>query len=111
MAIPKIQFALNGWESPITLIKITQIIVDYEAVNIEENINFDGVIQPLTDEALKIRPLEERSWEWLMIHTRTSAEIFTNDLIKYNGKEYKVMFEKNYSLNGYYEYHLVKNYE
>ena len=111
MAIPKIQFALNGWESPITLIKITQIIVDYEAVNIEENINFDGVIQLLTDEALKIRPLEERSWEWLMIHTRTNIKIFTGDLIKYNDKNYKVMFEKDYNLNGYYEYHLVKDYD
>jgi hypothetical protein len=111
MPIPKIQVALNGWESPVTLIKVTQSIVDYETVNVEEEISFQGVVQPLTAEALQLKPLETRSWEWLMIHTRTSAEIFTNDLIRYDGKEYKVMFEKNYSLNGYYEYHLVKNYE
>jgi hypothetical protein len=111
MPIPKIQVALNGWESPITLIKVTQSIVDYETVNTEEEISFQGVVQPLTTEALQLKPLETRSWEWLMIHTRTSAEIFTNDLIRYDGKEYKVMFEKNYSLNGYYEYHLVKDYE
>jgi hypothetical protein len=111
MPIPKIQVALNGWESSITLIKVTQSIVDYETVNTEEEISFQGVVQPLTAEALQLKPLETRSWEWLMIHTRTSAEIFTNDLIRYDGKEYKVMFEKNYSLNGYYEYHLVKDYE
>jgi len=111
MSIPKIQFALNCWESPITMIKITQAIVDYQTVNTEEAITFKGVIQPLTAEALKVRPLEERSWEWLMIHTRTSVELATGDLIEYNGKKFKVMFEKDYSLNGYYEYHLVKNYE
>lgn len=111
MSIPKIQFALDCWESPITLIKTTSSIVDYEKVENREEIVFKGVIQPLTAEALKLKPLETRSWEWLMIHTRTSAEIFTGDLIEYDGKEYKVMFEKNYSLNGYYEYHLVKNYE
>ena len=101
----------NCWESPIELIKISQSIVDYETVETRESINFKGVIQPLTAEALRIKPLEMRSWEWLMIHTRTSQEIFTNDLIEYKGKEYKVMFEKDYSLNNYYEYHLVKNYE
>ena len=111
MPIPKIKFALNCWESPITMIKVTQAIVDYQTVNTEEEINFQGVIQPLTAEALNVKPLEERSWEWLMIHTKTSVELVTGDLIEYNSKKFKVMFEKDYSLNGYYEYHLVKNYE
>lgn len=111
MPIPKIQVALNGWESPITLVKITSSLVDYEKVTVRTEINFQGVVQPLTAEALQLKPLETRSWEWLMIHTRTSTEIFTGDLIEYNGNEYKVMFENDYSLNNYYEYHLVKNYE
>jgi hypothetical protein len=111
MPIPKIQTALNGWESPITLIKVTQSVVDYVTVETKENISFQGVIQPLTAEALQIKPLEMRSWEWLMIHTRINIELQTNDLIEYEGKQYKVMFAKDYSLNNYYEYHLVENYE
>lgn len=91
--------------------KVTSSIVDYEKVTTTEDVSFQGVVQPLTAEALKLKPLETRSWEWLMIHTKTSVEIFTGDLITYNGKQYKVIFEKDYSLNGYYEYHLVKNYE
>lgn len=63
MPIPKIQTALNGWESPITLIKVTQSVVDYVTVETKENISFQGVIQPLTAEALQIKPLEMRSWE------------------------------------------------
>ena len=111
MPIPKIQVALDCWESPITLVRVTQSIVDFETVNVETETTFQGVVQPLTAEALRLKPLESRSWEWLMIHTRTSAELNTNDLIRYNGKTYKVMFEKDYSLNGYFEYHLVKDYE
>ena len=53
MPIPKIQNAFNGWESPITMIKVTQSIVDMETITVKED----------------------------------------------------------YSLNNYYEYHLVKNYE
>jgi len=111
MPIPKIQNAFNGWESPITMIKVTQSIVDMETITVKENLSFQGVIQPLNAEALKIGTLEMRSWEWLMIHTKVNVEIQTNDLIEYEGKQYKVMFEKDYSLNNYYEYHLVKNYE
>lgn len=111
MSIPKIKFALNCWESPITLIRTTSSIVDYEKVETREEVTFKGVIQPLSAEQLQLKPLEARSWEWLMIHARTSAEIFTNDLVEYEGKEYKVMAVKDYSLNGYFEYHLVKDYE
>ena len=110
MAIPKIQIALNGWESEIVMIKITQSNVDGEIINAETEINFQGVVQPLTAEALRLKPLESRSWEWLMIHTRVEVEIATNDLISYKGKKFRVMEEKDYSENGYYEYHLVKKY-
>lgn len=111
MSLPKIQFALNCWQEPITMTKVTQSIVDHQTVNTKELITFKGVVQPLTAEALKIKPLETRSWEWLMIHTRTAVELSTNDLVELDGKKYKVMFDKNYSRNGYYEYHLVKDYE
>lgn len=111
MGLPKIKIALNGWESNITLNKITSSIVDYQKVDVIEQISFKGVIQPLTSEDLKLKPLESRSWEWLMIHTRIFSELETNDLIEYDGKKFKVMMKKDYDLNGYYEYHLVKNYE
>lgn len=111
MAIPRIKFALNGWESPITLIKITSSIVDYEKLEIRENIDFTGMVQPLSPETLKLKPLESRSWEWLMIHTKEILELNTNDLVGYLGKNYKVMLKKNYYVNGYFEYHLVEDYE
>lgn len=111
MGLPKIKFALNGWEYNITLNKITSSIVDYVKQDVIEEISFKGVIQPLTAEQLRLKPLESRSWEWLMIHTRTYSELETNDLIEYEGKKYKVMMKKDYNLNGYYEYHLVKDYE
>lgn len=111
MAIPQIQSAFNGWESPITLIKLTSSLVDYQKVSVREEIKFKGVVQPLTPEALKLKPLESRSWKWLMIHSKAGAEIFTNDLIEFDGEEFEVKFENDYKLNGFFEYHLVKNYE
>lgn len=109
--IPRIQVALNGWESTITLIKISQAIVDFQTVNSKSALIFKGVVQPLSPKQLVIKPISERSWEWLMIHTKTRLAVSTNDLIKYKDKKYKIMLQNDYSLNGYYEYHLVKNYE
>ena len=110
MPIPKIQVALNGWQSSITLTKITSSIVDFEKVEVKEDIKFKGVVQPLTAEALNTKPLETRSWEWLMIHTKNEIEIETGDLINYLGEKFEVRFKKDYSLYGYFEYHLVKDY-
>jgi hypothetical protein len=111
MPIPQIQSAFNGWESPITMVKLTSSIVDYEKVSVREEIKFKGVVQPLTPEALKLKPLESRSWEWLMIHCKDGTAISTNDLIEFEGQEFKVEFRNRYKLNGFFEYHLVKNYE
>lgn len=109
--IPQIEVAFDGWETPITLIKVTQSIVDYQNVETEEAFTFKGVIQPLGPKELVIKPIGERSWEWLQIHTRIEIGLDNGDKIRYNGKKYKVMLQNNYVLNNYFEYHLVADYE
>lgn len=108
--IPRIRSAFNGWESDITLIKITQTITDYQNVETESPISFKGVVQPLEADKLKIKSEGQRNWEWWQIHTRTVLDLKNADLIKYNGLKYKVMDIKPYNANGYYEYHIVENY-
>lgn len=111
MSLPQLSSALGNWQYPITLVKITQSIEDYQVVNINEELNFQGVIQPLSPKELVIKPISERSWEWLQIHTEVDLAISTNDRVKYNGKTYKVMLQNDYTPYGYIEYHLVKDYE
>lgn len=109
--IPKIRVAFTGWQSPISLIKITQSIVDYQVVNTETLLRFKGVIQPLGPKELVIKPISERSWKWLQIHTYNELAVDNNDRIKYKGETFKIMLNSDYDLNGFYEYHLVKDYE
>ena len=111
MGLPKIQIAFNCWEEDINLIKITSSIVDYVKVETLEEISFKGVVQNLKSEDLKLKPLESRSWKWKMIHTRTYSELETEDLVKYKGERFKVMSKNDFESSGYFEYHLVKNYE
>mgnify|MGYP003633023030 FL=1 len=108
---PQIQTALRGWQNKITLIKVSQVVQNFKNTTVEQYLIFKGVIQPLSGESLSIKPLESRSWQWLQIHTEKTLELETNDKIKYRNKTFKVMEKKDYSLNGYFEYHIVKAYD
>lgn len=109
--MPKIKKAIKKWQTDITLIKITESIVDFEVSEVETEYSFKGVVQPLSLQELKAKPEGERHWQWLMIHTQINIELEVGDKIKYQDKDFKVMGKKDYELNNYYEYHIVKDYE
>ena len=110
--MPNMANTLNGWEVPLSLVKVTQKIVDGEADKSEELIRFMGVWQPLRDEQLQFKPEGQRSWEWIWIHAKSgSLNLQTQDKVIFNDKRYKVMNVKDYSLNGFIEYQLVRDYE
>ena len=109
---PQMDRILDGWEVPLTLIKITQNIVEGDVVTTETPISFMGVWQPLRDEQLQYKPEGERSWSWYWIHAKSGTlNLQTQDKIKFQGKRYKVMSVKDYSLNGYIEYQLILDYQ
>lgn len=110
--MPNMAETLTGWEVPLTLVKITQSIVEGDSVKTETKINFMGVWQPLRDEQLQFKPEGQRSWEWVWIHAKSGTlNLNTQDKVIFNSKRYKVMSIKDYSLNGFIEYELVRDYE
>lgn len=110
--LPQMSNTLNGWEIPLTLTKVVQKIVNGDRVTTEEKINFQGVFQPLRDEQLQYKPEGERSWQWCWIHAKAGTlNLKTQDKIIFENNKYKVMSVKDYSLYGYIEYQVVKDYE
>ena len=68
-------------------------------------------MQPLRDEQLSLLPEGQRSWEWIWIHAVAgSLNLETADKVIFQNKTYKVTSKKDYSLNGYVEYQLVRDY-
>ena len=103
---------LTGWEVPLTLAKMIQSVNDGFVSFTEQTFNFMGVWQPLKDEQLQFLPENQRSWEWIWIHAKASElNLQTADKVIFNNKRYKVMAVKDYSLNGFIEYQLVRDYE
>ena len=113
MTIPKIQSALNGWESRITLSSVVSQTIDDRGIkqDVLASFKFKGVIQPLSPEQMSHRPAGDRSWQNWQIHTRTKLTFQTGDQVTYLGKSYKIEAKLDYELNNYYEYHLLKKYE
>ena len=110
--MPQMAMTLTGWEVPLTLVKVIQDIVDGDAVFTEQQINFMGCWQPLRDEELQFKPEGQRSWEWIWIHAKAGTlNLQTADKIIFNNKRYKVMSVKDYSLNGFIEYQIIRDFE
>lgn len=110
--MPNMASTLTGWESPLELVRINQDVVEGDLVTTEEKIQFLGVWQPLRNEVLELKPEGQRSWSWYWIHAKSGTlNLDTADKIIFNNVRYKVMEVKDYSLNGYIEYHVIKDYE
>lgn len=110
--MPNMRNTLTGWEVPLTLVKIKQEVVDGDVIKSEQLINFLGCWQPLRDEELQFKPENQRSWSWYWIHAKSGTlNLQTQDKIIFQGERFKVMGVKNYSLNGFIEYQIIRDYE
>lgn len=110
--MPQMDTTFVGWEVPLTLIKITQNVIDGDLQTTETTITFKGVWQPLKDESLELKPDGQRSWSWYWIHTQSGAlDLNTADKFLFKGKRYKVMEKKDYGLNSFVEYQVILDYE
>lgn len=110
--MPQMGNTLSGWEVPLTLVKITQNVVDGDLVTSETTYNFMGVFQPLSAEQLSLLPEGQRSWENVQIHCKSSQlNLETSSKVIFNNKRYKITQKKDYGLNGYVEYMLIRDFE
>lgn len=110
--MPKMAAAFQGWTVPITIKKITQTIVNGFVTDTETTLQFDGTWQPLDPEEIQLKPEGQRSWEWIDLHCMgVNPGLATNDRVEYLGLRYKIMAVKDYSLNNFVEFHLVKDFQ
>ena len=110
--MPNMRETLTEWEVPLTLIKITQDVIDGDLSTAETTYNFMGVFQPLSAEQLNLLPEGQRSWENVWIHCKSSQlNLETASKVIFNGKRYKITQKKDYGLNGYVEYMLIRDFE
>jgi len=111
--MPQMSAAFAGWTQKITMVIINQGVVDDGFINdSEKKITFQGTIQPLSEEAIKLKPEGQRSFKWLDVHCMGKKMILKkDDKIIYDGQRYKVMAFGDWTLNNYSEYHICQDYQ
>lgn len=110
--MPQMTRAFGGWQSKITMARRKQTILNGLVTNVDTPFSFQGTVQPLSARQIALKPEGQRAFTWLQVHCFSSnANLSTNDRVIYNKAAYKVMALKDYSLNGYIEYHLVEDFQ
>lgn len=110
--LPRPQLGINMWSQGSQAQVVTQIVDEYGNVTNQKSFfNFDGVIQPLDPEEIKVKEEGQWSWSWYWFHTKENVDLHTNDVVLYKGHEYKIMAKKDYSDYGHIEYHCIKDWQ
>lgn len=110
--LPRPQLGINMWSQGARAKVIRQVVDSYGNVDNQTFFfNFDGVIQPLRPEEIKVKEEAQWSWDWYWFHTLQDVQLTTNDRVFYKNVEYKIMAVKDYSDYGHIEYHCIKDWQ
>jgi len=108
--LPQMTGTLNDWFMPMVFSRVTKTVVAGQAVETMTEVNFRGVIQPLKNRDLMLKPEGQRSWTYQWLHAEPGLDLNTDDVITFQGKQTRVVAVKDYRLYGYIEYQLVQDY-
>lgn len=109
--LPQLGTPVAEWSQNITFNVLTKSVVNFLNVETVATVNFRGVVQPLSPQALLIKPEGQRAWTWLQIHSLNSLILKPDDIITYEGQDYRVMSKIDDSKYGYVEYHVCTGYQ
>lgn len=108
--MPQMTSTLSGWLSSLTMGIVRKEQNGFMIREVMEEVTFQGVWQPLDMSHIQIKEDGQRHWNWYWLHTPTDLKIKIDDVVLFQGQQYRVMSDKNYSLNGYYEYELIEDF-
>ena len=110
--MPQVPEAIDGWEVDMIANQKRQTMVNGDVVYKNIMVKIRGVLQPLKMSELELKPEQERDWEWFYLHIKTNyAPLTVNQQVFIKGNPYKVMKVKDYSLNSFREYEVIRDYE
>ena len=110
--MPNVLEVLDGWMMDFIVDLSRQEEIDGDYVYRSKFKKMQGVMQPLKMEEINLKPEGQRAWEWYQLHVQANqVRIPVGKIVTFKNKKYKIMAMKDYSLNGYFEYHIVRDYE
>ena len=108
--LPNMGSTLLDWFQPMTLTKITKVVVDHQVSENEQEYRGMGVRQPMNAQEVQMKPEGQRSWSWNTFHCSPDIVMNGDEVFLYMGVRYRVMEKWDWKEYGYLEYHAVQDY-
>lgn len=110
VALPDVSGALMDWLQPMIFTLISKAIKGFQVKETPTIYSFMGVWQPFSVRQLEMKPRGQRAWSWYMLHALPGLLLKADDVVAYDGVQYRVMQVNEYPLYGFNEFHLVEDY-
>lgn len=108
--LPDVSGALTDWFQPMTLIRLVKTVVNFQIVETPTSVDGRGVIQPFSARMLSMKPEGQRAWKWWMLHVGPGLVLEPDEVFTYQGQNYRVKGQSDYSLYGYVQYEVIEDF-
>lgn len=109
MSFPDLSDAFWDWTDTVTFKVISTVIADYEVTETAVNADlFQGVLEPLSAQALKILPENQRTWKFWTLWT--TYRLQPGQVVQDGqGLQYRVMQAADWTRGGHFQYQLSQD--
>lgn len=107
--IPDVSGAIFDTFQPMVFETIVKTVQNFQVVETPTLYNILGNWIPFSPRQLLLKPEGQRAWSWYTCFAQWGLELTTDQVIKYEDKQYRVMGKKNFKLHGYVEYELIED--
>jgi hypothetical protein len=110
--IPNMADVLDDWYQALVFEKVGKMVSGGSAFQVIETtvqVPFRGLIVPEKSWELTLKPVAQRTWKFYKCYAETVLPLFTDDVVLWQGGQYRVVSMTDYSLFGYYEYSLAQD--
>lgn len=108
--VPSLSGVLTDWFQAMSFTRVVKSTVGFQVIETPTVISFRGVIQPLSDRALQLKPEGQRAWTWFLLYSDPTLKLDVDEVVTYLGIQYRVMALKDYSIYGYMDYHICEDF-
>jgi hypothetical protein len=109
--VPDASGALTDYYEPMIFTLIKKEVDGFQVLETPFPIHFQGIIMPLTERQLFLKPEGQRAWSWFLLYSDLALDLKVDDVVDYLGKQTRVMTKKNWELYGYREFHLIQDWK
>lgn len=112
--IPNMGGALLDYMQSMTFTRVVKETVGFRLVETATDITFWGVIQPLTERQLMLKPEGQRAWTWFKLYAQAQPNdalltLNVDEVVTWLGRQTRVMGRTYYGIYSYVEYSLVQD--